>query len=149
MAMKISLRRRSRYGHSSTMAVMKPSIVQNCESRPMRSSMKKKRQAQMGEPGSFSTADGYAKKAKPGPGGGLESVRNYFPSTAWNLPEAATSLTGLCCSWAIKPTTEKMTKPANMLVDELTVQTIKASLEVKYFSLVTVILNVILTCRRC
>lgn len=43
-------------------------------------------------------------------------------------PDAATSATGFCCSCAIKPTTEKITKPANILVLELTEQTIKASL---------------------
>jgi hypothetical protein len=32
------------------------------------------------------------------------------------VPEAATSLTGFCCSYAIKPMTEKMTNPENMLV---------------------------------
>lgn len=45
------------------------------------------------------------------------------------LPEAATSATGLCCSWAMNPTTEKMTKPANILVLELTEHTIRASLK--------------------
>ena len=45
------------------------------------------------------------------------------------LPEAATSATGFCCSCAMKPTTENMTKPANMLVLELMEHTIKASLK--------------------
>ena len=45
------------------------------------------------------------------------------------LPEAATSATGFCCSCAMKPTTENMTKPANMLVLELIEHTIKASLK--------------------
>ena len=92
-----------------TIAVMKPSIVQNCESSPIRSNIRKKRQAQIGAPGSWSIAEGYARKANPG-------------------PEAATSATGRPCSWAIKPTTEKITKPANILVEELTAHTIRASL---------------------
>lgn len=45
------------------------------------------------------------------------------------LPDAATSDTGRCCSCAMKPITEKMTNPANIEVDELTVQTISASLK--------------------
>lgn len=44
------------------------------------------------------------------------------------LPDAATSATGFCCSCAMKPTTENITKPANMLVLELMEHTIKASL---------------------
>lgn len=75
----------------------------------MSRSMKKNKHDQIGDPGSCSTAEGYARNARPG-------------------PEAATSETGFCCSWAIKPTTEKMTNPANMLVLELIEQTIKASL---------------------
>lgn len=46
----------------------------------------------------------------------------------WFLPDAATSDTGRCCSCAMKPMTEKMTKPANIDVDEFTLQTISASL---------------------
>ena len=53
---------------------------------------------------------------------------NYCTLEFTNLPEAATSATGFCCSWAMKPTTEKITTPLNILVPEFTVQTIKASL---------------------
>ena len=45
-------------GYSSTMAVMTPSMVQNCESRPRNMSMKKKRQLQRGERGIWRTALG-------------------------------------------------------------------------------------------
>lgn len=45
-----------------------------------------------------------------------------------DLPEAATSATGFCCSWAINPTTENMTTPLNILVQEFMVHTNKASL---------------------
>ena len=41
----------------------------------------------------------------------------------------ATCSTGLPWEWAIKPTTEKMTKPAKKLVQELTQQTMRASLK--------------------
>lgn len=67
MPINISFRLLNNCGHSSTMAVIKPSIVQNWESRPISSNMKKKRHAHNGAPGICSTADGYAKKARPGP----------------------------------------------------------------------------------
>jgi hypothetical protein len=57
-AMKASFRRRRRCGHSSTMAVMKPSSVQNWESSPMKRSMMKKRQDQREGSGSWRIADG-------------------------------------------------------------------------------------------
>lgn len=111
IAMKISFLRLRRCGHSSIIAVTNPSMVQNCESRPISRIMKKNKHDHNGEPGSCSTAEGYAKKARPG-------------------PEAATSATGFCCSCAINPTTENITKPANILVLELTVHTISASLKI-------------------
>lgn len=133
--MKISFLLLSRWGHSSMMAVTKPSIVQNCESRPINKIIKKKRHAHSGEPGSCRTADGYARKASPGPENILEVVPTYL-YIIYNIPcipEAATSATGRCCSCAMKPTTENITKPANILVLEFTEHTIKASLKINYY----------------
>lgn len=45
-------------GHSSIIAVTNPSMVQNWESKPIRRIMKKNKQAQSGDPGSCSTAEG-------------------------------------------------------------------------------------------
>jgi len=42
----------------NTIAVTKPSIVQNWESSPMSNNMKKNRHDQSGAPGSWRTADG-------------------------------------------------------------------------------------------
>lgn len=44
------------------------------------------------------------------------------------LPEAATSAMGLFVTFAMKPTIEKITKPANMLVHELMQHTMIESL---------------------
>lgn len=66
-AMNASFLRRNKCGHSSTIAVMNPSRVQNCESSPINSNMTKNRQDQSVGHGSSSTADGYTKNAKPGP----------------------------------------------------------------------------------
>ena len=43
-------------------------------------------------------------------------------------PEAATSAMDFLVTWAMKPTMEKMTKPANMLVHELMKHTMMESL---------------------
>ena len=40
-----------------------------------------------------------------------------------NVPEAATSLTGLFCSLAMNPMTEKIANPEKKLVPELMAQT--------------------------
>lgn len=52
IAMNISFRFLSSPGHSSTIAVINPSMVQNWESRPISNIMRKNKQAQRGEPGS-------------------------------------------------------------------------------------------------
>lgn len=56
---------------------------------------------------------------------------SYMKDESNELPEAATSATGLCCSCDINPITEKITKPANKLVPELTQHTISESLKQK------------------
>lgn len=45
------------------------------------------------------------------------------------LPDAANSCTGFLVMYDMKPTMEKMTKPANMLVQELMQHTMMESLE--------------------
>ncbi|TNN44603.1 hypothetical protein EYF80_045205 [Liparis tanakae] len=47
------------------------------------------------------------------------------------VPDAANSFTGFLVIWAMKPTMEKMTKPANMLVQELMKHTMMESLKRK------------------
>lgn len=66
-AMNTSFLFRNKWGHSSTTAVTKPSIVQNWESRPISKIIKKNKHAHRGEPGNCNTAEGYARNAKPGP----------------------------------------------------------------------------------
>lgn len=51
MAINISFLFRKSPGHSSTTAVMKPSIVQNCESSPISNIIRKNKHAQSGDPG--------------------------------------------------------------------------------------------------
>lgn len=154
----ISFRRLNNLGHSSTMAVMNPSTVQNYWekkisryksdflskhnryaelptwlSNPINSNMTKNNIDQIGDPGSCNTADGYTRKANPGPGTYYTGeILDLFSTSSIlllnHLPEAATSATGLCCSWDMNPITENITNPANILVPEFTQHTINASL---------------------
>lgn len=109
-AIKISLRLFSTLGYSSTRPVTTASNMANCVSSPRVSNMKKNRTAQNGEMGIWAMPSGYTTKARPG-------------------PEVATSDTSLPETWAMKPSTLKMTKPANTLVLQFMTETIMASLE--------------------
>ena len=84
------------------------------------------------------TARGYAMNTSPGPGGGAmvvqlaqayrSSTQSAFDCTPWAadkmtyveciefLPDSATMEISTPCSYAMKPSTEKMAKPATKLV---------------------------------
>ena len=108
-AMNSSLRRFSSRGYSSTRPVTTASNIANWVSRPSVNSMKKNITAQNGEMGIWAIPSGYTTKARPG-------------------PEVATSETSLPETCAMKPSTLKMTKPANTLVLQFMIDTIMASL---------------------
>lgn len=58
-----------------------------------------------------------------------KSDRNIMgEKSTWQLPEAATSAISFFVTCAMKPTMEKITKPANMLVQELIKHTMTESL---------------------
>ena len=107
--MNSSLRRFKNRGYSSTRPVTTASNMANCVSRPNVNSMKKNSTAQNGEMGIWAIPSGYTTKARPG-------------------PEVATSETALPETWAMKPSTLKMTNPANTLVLQFMIDTIMASL---------------------
>ena len=54
---------------------------------------------------------------------------NFNFSCLKHIPEAATSFTSTPFSWAIKPSTEKITNPANILVAQLMIGTKNESLK--------------------
>lgn len=74
MKMNSSLRGRKVLGYSSTTAVMKPSKVQNCESKPNMTIIRKNNTDHSGDTGNCRTADGYARKARPGPDVATSSI---------------------------------------------------------------------------
>lgn len=74
--------------------------------------MKKNRQDQSGDRGIIVTPFGYARNANPG-------------------PDSATSAIGTFCSYAMKPSSEKIANPEKKLVAEFTMARIKQSLQRK------------------
>ena len=108
-AINSSFRFLSTRGYSSTRPVTTASNIANWVSRPNVSNMKKNITAQNGEIGIWAIPSGYTTKASPG-------------------PDVATSLTSLPETWAMKPNTLKITKPANTLVLQFMTDTIMASL---------------------
>lgn len=117
------------------------------------SSIEKKRIAQRGDTGNWVTASGYARKANPGPGNEMgerkkkkekekkipfdsekktnavkKSLKKISKRDVEFVPEAATSAMSFFVTWAMKPTIEKITNPANMLVHELMQHTMMESL---------------------
>lgn len=108
-AINNSLRFFSKRGYSSTRPVTTASNMANWVSRPNVNNMKKNSTAQNGEIGICAIPSGYTTKARPG-------------------PEVATSFTSLPETCAMKPSTLKITKPANTLVLQFMTDTIMASL---------------------
>lgn len=96
-------------GHSSTIAVIKPSTVQNCESKPINRIIKKNRNDHNGEIGNCDMAFGYATNARPGPDAATSSI--FFPDI-----------------FAIKPSTENITNPESKQVPSLNTANINVSL---------------------
>lgn len=117
-------------------------------SRPRVSSMRKKMIAQKGDRGSLVRASGYTTKAMPGPVDNTRSLRKkvnhhthactHADTLAWFSrvtfgvsPSSATCSMGTFNSCAMNPMTEKMTKPANILVALFVHVTIIVSLQGK------------------
>lgn len=120
-------------------------------SRPRVSSMRKKMIAQKGDRGSLVSASGYTTKAMPGPVDNTQAwmktlnhhtrrmhTRTHTDTLAWFnsttsgvSPSSATCSMGTFNSCAMNPMTEKMTKPANILVALFVHVTIIVSLQGK------------------